>query len=72
MSTGTRRVDRQKKRYKDCLKENFKLCEIDHKMWEVDALDRAAWRRKSKCGVEKFEENRRQHQEDRRAATPTR
>ena len=68
LSNGTRSVGGQKKRYKDSLKENLKLCEMDYKTWEADALERSAWRAKSKSGVEKFEENRRQQLENRRAA----
>ena len=65
---GTRNVGGQKRRFKDSLKANMKLCEIDYKTWETDARDRTYWRAKTKTGVERFEETRRQHLENRREA----
>ena len=68
LSYGTRKVGRPRKRFKDTLKENLKLCDINCRTWETDAMERSVWRAKVKCGSEKFEEKRKQHLENRRAA----
>ena len=72
LSEGTRSLGKPKKRYKDSLKDNLKLCEIDIESWETDAQDRSAWRAKCRGGVTVFEENRRQLMENRRAARAAR
>ena len=47
LGEGTRNLGKPKKRYKDSLKDNLKLCKLDINTWEADAQDRIAW--KSKC-----------------------
>ena len=68
LSDGTRKVGKPRKRFKDNLKENLKQCDLNYKTWETDALERSVWRAKVKSGFGKFEKNRRQHLENRRAA----
>ena len=68
LSSGTRKRGRQKKRFKDTLTENIKACGIDLKNWEQEAGDRNTWRSMVTAGVEKFENKRRQHQEELRTA----
>ena len=68
LSEGTRSLGKPKKRYKDNLKDNMKLCELDIQTWEADAQDRTAWRAKCRDGVKVFEINRKEHQENLRAA----
>ena len=54
LDEGTRRLGKPKKRYKDNLKDNLKLCNLDIKTWEVDAQNRTAWRAKCKDWVKTF------------------
>lgn len=61
LTEGNRAVGGQKKRYKDCLKESMKNCELDWKTWETGALERTSWRGEIRDGVERFETRRRQH-----------
>ena len=68
LSDGNRKVGKPKKRFKDNLKENLKLCHMDYRTWETDALERSVWRAAVKNGIKTFEENRKQHLENRRAA----
>ena len=68
LSDGSRKVGKPRKRFKDSLKENLKLCDINYRTWETDAMERSVWRTKVKCGTEKFEVRRKQHLENRRAA----
>ena len=67
LSEGTRKVGRQKKRFKDCLKENMKICDINYETWERDAQDRAAWRAEIKEGAQIFQSKRKNENEARRA-----
>ena len=67
LSEGTRKVGRQKKRFKDCLKENLKICDINYETWERDAQDRAAWRAEIKEGAQIFQSKRKNENEARRA-----
>ena len=67
LSEGSRRVGRQKKRFKDCLKENMKMCDIDYTTWERDAQDRAAWRQEIRGGIQTFQSKCNDKSEARRA-----
>jgi len=46
------------KRYKDALKKNLQLCNIDSAIWETIAQDRSLWRSSYKSGVSHFEHQR--------------
>ena len=67
LSEGNRRVGGQKKRFKDCLKENMKKCNIDYKSWERDSQDRSAWRQKVREGVQAFQRKLQEENEAKRA-----
>ena len=58
LTEGKRSHGGQKKRFKDTLKATLKDCQIDPDHWEELALDRSAWRQKTKAGVKQFEANR--------------
>ena len=47
LSDGTRNLGKPNQRYKDSLKDNLKLCELNIGSWKTEAQDRSAW--KVKC-----------------------
>ena len=47
---GKRPRQKPKKRYKDCLKYNFKEPDIDYNNWEVSAMYRSEWRKTVRDG----------------------
>ena len=52
-------VGRMRKRYKDCLKEALKLCNVPlQSCRETGAEDRASWRTAIHTGVQSFEAGR--------------
>ena len=55
---GGRHRGGQRKRFKDTLKHNIKLCGISVNQWETVAGDRARWRAGIKQGFEHFEAKR--------------
>ena len=58
LSTGTRTVGGQLKRYKDCTKKILHACNISPVYLEPLAKDRQEWRIKSRQGLAHFEEAR--------------
>lgn len=58
LRTGTRSQGGQRKRYKDALKANLKLCEIQIDSWEEACQDRSSWRNSTRAAVNRFEERR--------------
>ena len=60
---GRRLQGGQKKRYKDFLKVTLKKCHINPNELEVLAQDRASWRRTCRLGLEKLEQDRRDHRD---------
>ena len=67
LSPGKRKTGGQWKRYKDQLKANLKMCEMDLQ-WETTAEDRAYWRRTSRMGVANLERRRITMEAEKRAA----
>tara|TARA_B110001454_G_scaffold15635_1_gene14033 strand:+ start:278 stop:3463 length:3186 start_codon:yes stop_codon:yes gene_type:complete len=55
---GKRSVGRQKKRFKDSLKESLKDFSIDPSSWEVKAQNRPTWRRLTNQGAKRYEKER--------------
>ena len=68
LCSGARCRGRPVLRYKDVLKERLTACGISHTAWESLAADRNSWRQATHQGVSKFETERRQGLEDKRAA----
>jgi len=64
LGSGTRAQGGQRKRFKDNLKANFKVCHIDLTTWEDLARDRSSWRHAVREGVALFEKERRQKAEE--------
>ncbi|KAI8485023.1 hypothetical protein Bbelb_372690 [Branchiostoma belcheri] len=58
LASGSRKVGRPYKRYKDSLKSYLTACSIPHREWESTAADRSSWRHAVRHGVKTFEENR--------------
>jgi exonuclease III len=58
LRNGKRSQGGQKKRYKDTLKHNLKVCSIDVDSWETLALDRSKWRTEIRNGTKQFESDR--------------
>ena len=58
LSEGKRSVGRQKRRYKDSLKESLKDLSIDPSTWEKKASDRTTWRRLNNQGSKTYEKSR--------------
>ena len=51
-----RRPGGPRKRYKDCIRHTLKQCNINAQTWEMDCLDRAAWRGMIKKGTSQLDE----------------
>ena len=66
LGSGTRAQGGQRKRFKDNLKANFKVCHIGLTTWEDLARDRPRWRHAVRESVALFEEERRQKAEEKR------
>ena len=49
------------KRFKDCLKQDFKKFGINSKAWETQAKNRLIWKKVIFEANGRFEENRREH-----------
>ena len=60
---GQRLQGGQKKRYKDFLKVTLRKCPINPNELEVLAQDRASWRGTCRLGLEKLEQDRRDHRD---------
>ena len=58
LKEGKRSVGRQKKRYKDTLKESLKDFGIEPSSWEKKASDRTTWRRLTTQGAKSYERKR--------------
>ena len=58
LKEGKRSVGRQKKRYKDTLKESPKDFGIESSSWEKKASDRTTWRRLTTQGAKSYERKR--------------
>ena len=56
-----RLTQKQKMRYKDCLKATLKKCGIDEVTWESKALDRGQWMKEVYDGRNDFENKRVRH-----------
>ena len=63
---STRAQGGQRKRFKDNLKANFKVCHIGLTTWEDLARDRPRWRHAVQESVALFEKERRQKAEEKR------
>jgi hypothetical protein len=63
---GARSRGGQRKRFKDVLKANLKVCNIETLGWDVAAAHRSLWRSACKTGVATFEEGRLQAARDKR------
>ena len=66
LGSGTRAQGGQRKRFKDNLKANFKVCHIGLTTWEDLARDRPRWRHAVRESVALFEKERRQKAEEKR------
>ena len=55
---GERQRHKPKKRFRDCVKDNLKLLEINVDSWEVLAGNRNEWRRSVKAGCNSLEMKR--------------
>ena len=58
LASGNKPCDHPVKLYKDALKKNLQLCNIDLATWETTAQDRLLWRSSCKLGVSHFEHQR--------------
>ena len=58
LKEGHRDLGRPHKRFKDTLKTNLKVCDIDIASWESEALGRSRWRQLSSRGTKAFERKR--------------
>ena len=65
---GKRQPGGQKKRYKDALKCNLKVCNIPPSSWTELASNRTSWRASVYSGVKDFEERRLDHLDSKRQA----
>ena len=54
LAQGKRKQQKPKKRFKDSLKDNLKLVNIDIDSWEGKALNRNAWRKLIRVGRDSF------------------
>lgn len=68
LSNGKRNQGGQRKRFKDNLKHNLKLCSISTEDWEEQASDRPGWRRTIHTGAAQHEQQKKEHNERLRAA----
>ena len=68
MAEGTRPTGRPKKRYKDCLKETLKKCNINPTNFETLANDRVAWRAAVHLGTQNYENALREKSDEQRRA----
>ena len=59
LSQGHRTQGRPKKRYKDCIKDHLKHCDIPANELESCAKDRTAWRALTRKAFSNFESSRR-------------
>ena len=66
LNEGKRSVGRQKKRYKDNLKECLKDFNIDPSSWEKKASNRATWRRLNTQGAKNYETRRKEEAKKKR------
>src|SRR5271165_2056677 len=66
LSSGVRNKGRQRKRYKDMLKQTLKLTGINAETWHELAEDITAWRKAVKKKVRSFEDVRVKAREDKR------
>jgi len=58
LAAGNRPCGHPAKQYKNALKKNLQLCNIDSAIWETTAQDRSLWRSSCKSGVSHFEHQR--------------
>jgi len=72
LQQGTRFCGGQRKGFKDCLKANFKKCDIEPNELEDLAADRSGWRSLCKDWVQHFEANRIQYLEAKRSQRKSR
>lgn len=68
---GTRALGRPYLRFKDACKRDMKKCGISVDSWEDLAADRATWRHEVRTGVERREEERDRHQEEKKMKRKT-
>ena len=68
LANGKRQPGGQKKRYKDALKCNLKICNIPPSSWTELASTRTSWRAAVYNGVKDFEERRLDHLDSKRQA----
>lgn len=68
LAEGTRPRGAPKRRYKDQLKRTLIQTHINPGSWEESATNRPVWRRTVREGVDVFETNRRQQEEQKREA----
>ena len=66
-SQGARSAGGQIKRYKEATKRTLKICHIPHTSLEDMVQDRAAWRPTVKAGLQRFESERNEWLDERRA-----
>ena len=66
LSSGYRSRGAPKKRFKDVLKSSLSSCQIDHRTWTTEAMDRDEWRHIVKSAVSTFEATRRVQAEEKR------
>ena len=72
LSSGTRHIGGQRKRFKDTLKSALKSCNISAHEWQELAQNRPAWRTAVHLGVKSFEDKRLQSLDDKRSARKNR
>ena len=58
---GKRLAHKPKKRFKDCLKQTFKKCDINSESWEIQTQNRLTWRKVIFKATGCFEESRQEH-----------
>jgi len=58
LASGSRPCGHPIQRYKDSLKKNLQLCNIDPATWETTVQDRSVWRSSCVTGVSHFERQR--------------
>ena len=64
LSTGYKDRDAPKKHYNDCLRSPIAACHVDRLCWSDMAAERNAWRQSIFKVVNKYEQDRRNAQED--------
>lgn len=68
LENGKRSQGGQRKRFKDCLKDNLKRCHISRETWEWNATRRTRWRSLTHKGVMLLENERMRHRDELKAA----